>query len=248
VLAAAVAAFFASSQPVLSPVRNKIRWLKVDNQLTHTFGWLGDLIRWMQKHDLSFVLPNISTIDGAASLNDITITDFAIQQQCSDLVISQVQRASYEADTYWLSSFVNFDGTFNFDGIPDGVNFRSTFKSIAKQAFNTVNLGCCQLHGVHVHMCDVAIALVNDTLRFVEIQDVFESAVLVKELPVQESTYPQVGSFGTTLILDILHEGEIIEIQGNVATFLCENESLQIRLMPFKLFLLIPLMFATHQL
>jgi len=97
-------------------------------------------------------------------------------------------------------------------------------------------------------MCDVAIALVNDTLRFVEIQDVFESAVLVKELPVQESTYPQVGSFGTTLILDILHEGEIIEIQGNVATFLCENESLQIRLMPFKLFLLIPLMFATHQL
>jgi len=177
--------------------------------------------------------------------NDITFTDFAIQQRCSDLVISQIQRASYEADMYWLSSVVNLDGTFNFDAVPSDVNFRSTFKKIAQQAFNTVNLGC-QLPGVHV--CDVAIALVNDTLRFVEIQDVFESAVLVKELPVQESTYPQVGSFGTTLILDILHEGEIIEIQGNVATFLCENESLQIRLMPFKLFLLIPLMFATHQL
>eukprot|EP00633_Aureoumbra_lagunensis_P010139 CAMPEP_0197323704 /NCGR_PEP_ID=MMETSP0891-20130614/70683_1 /TAXON_ID=44058 ORGANISM="Aureoumbra lagunensis, Strain CCMP1510" /NCGR_SAMPLE_ID=MMETSP0891 /ASSEMBLY_ACC=CAM_ASM_000534 /LENGTH=490 /DNA_ID=CAMNT_0042816407 /DNA_START=2257 /DNA_END=3726 /DNA_ORIENTATION=- len=218
---------YASSLPVLSPVRTSMKWLKVDDQFLYSYGWLGDLIRWMQKHKLSFVLPNMSTIDGAAAVNDITFTDFAIRQQCSDLVVSQIQRASYEADIYWLSSVINLDGTFNFDAVPSDVNFRSTFKKIAQQAFNTVNLGD---HFPGVHLCDVTIALVNDTLRFVEVQDVFESAVLVKELFVKRSTTPQVGSFGNTLILDILHEGEIIEIQGNVAIFLCENESMQIPL------------------
>eukprot|EP00633_Aureoumbra_lagunensis_P009418 CAMPEP_0197323308 /NCGR_PEP_ID=MMETSP0891-20130614/70436_1 /TAXON_ID=44058 ORGANISM="Aureoumbra lagunensis, Strain CCMP1510" /NCGR_SAMPLE_ID=MMETSP0891 /ASSEMBLY_ACC=CAM_ASM_000534 /LENGTH=819 /DNA_ID=CAMNT_0042815913 /DNA_START=1014 /DNA_END=3470 /DNA_ORIENTATION=- len=230
---------FASSQSVLSTSFGNMRWLCVDNQETSTCGWLGDLIKWMHQNHLSFILPNSTTLDGSAAANDITIVDFAVQQSnYTDTSIAQLQRACHAADSFWLSSFVKPDGSFTFDHIPSEVNARSLLKSVASSAFQNVNLGE-RLPGVH--MCDVSVALVNDTLRFVEVQDIFESAVLAKEILIRESIRPRIGALCNAQLSDDLYEGSILNISGDNVLFSYDNKSIDVPLSDIDAFVLQPL-------
>uniref|UniRef100_A0A7S3JWM3 Uncharacterized protein n=1 Tax=Aureoumbra lagunensis TaxID=44058 RepID=A0A7S3JWM3_9STRA len=118
------------------------------------------------------------------------------------------------------------------------VNARSLLKSVASSAFQNVNLGE-RLPGVH--MCDVSVALVNDTLRFVEVQDIFESAVLAKEILIRESIRPRIGALCNAQLSDDLYEGSILNISGDNVLFSYDNKSIDVPLSDIDAFVLQPL-------
>uniref|UniRef100_A0A7S3JY61 Uncharacterized protein n=1 Tax=Aureoumbra lagunensis TaxID=44058 RepID=A0A7S3JY61_9STRA len=79
------------------------------------------------------------------------------------------------------------------------------------------------------------------TLRFVEVQDIFESAVLAKEILIRESIRPRIGALCNAQLSDDLYEGSILNISGDNVLFSYDNKSIDVPLSDIDAFVLQPL-------